>query len=103
MGFELALPTTMGRSDEASDARFRSMAEAHVDAVWRLLRRLQVPAAAAPDGVRRSSWSRCGGGVPSRRSRDGPRPSPKATVRLDLAPGGHRQQLNTASSVMTRP
>jgi hypothetical protein len=28
---------------------------------------------------------------------------PKATVRLDLAPGGHRQQLNTASSVMTRP
>jgi RNA polymerase sigma-70 factor (ECF subfamily) len=53
MGFELALPATMGRGAEASDARFRSMVEAHVDAVWRLLRRLRVPADAAPDGVQK--------------------------------------------------
>lgn len=53
MGLELALPTTMVRRDEATAARFRSMVEAHVDAVWRLLRRLRVPEDAAPDGVQK--------------------------------------------------
>ena len=51
MGLELALPPMVGRREGTSDARFRSMVEAHVDTIWRSLRRLGVPAAAADDGV----------------------------------------------------
>ena len=51
MGLELALPPMVGRREGTRDPRFRSMVEAHVDVVWRSLRRLGVPEAAADDGV----------------------------------------------------
>ena len=51
MGLELALPPLVGRREETTDARFRAMVDAHLETIWRSLRRLGVPAAAADDGV----------------------------------------------------
>jgi RNA polymerase sigma-70 factor, ECF subfamily len=51
VGVEVALPPLAGGREEASAARFRSLVEAHLDTVWRSLRRLGVPEAAADDAA----------------------------------------------------
>jgi RNA polymerase sigma-70 factor (ECF subfamily) len=51
LGLELALPPVVVTGEAAREERLRSMVVAHLNAVWRSLRRLGVPAAHLDDGV----------------------------------------------------